>query len=126
MSTAVVNESQVAAAIHKDPALDAQNQHRHGHIHHGPHAESRTSSSEPAYVRGISSDDRHVPTQRSRAGDVELGMKEKAELPGAAGDPMSGETGSLASEFKEPGKAGRFYRKYKIFVHSFLFLLVTG
>lgn len=99
MSTTAMDESLEVATVHKDPA----------------------------YARGISSDDRHVPTQHSRTDDVELGMSEKAELPGAAESPVGKETGSLASESKKkPSKMGRFYRKYKIYVHSFIFLLVTG
>jgi CNT family concentrative nucleoside transporter len=125
MSATVVKNPPAAETVHRDPALDIRNQHLHEHIHHGPHV-GRTSPDQPAYVRGMSSDDRHVPAQHSRAEVVEFGMNEKAEFPGVGDERGSKETGSLASQSNKPGRMGRFYQKYKIFVHLFFFLLVTG
>lgn len=63
--------------------------------------------------------------QHSRT-DVELGMSGRVKSPGVVEEIASRESETLASESKKSGKTGWFYKKYKIFVHSFFFLLVTG
>ena len=105
-----------------DPALDIQNQHHHPHLHHSAAAHAaHNPDSEPSYVIDTHPDDKHVPPQFSH--DVEKDATALEGAPEKGDDAVEG--GSMRS-VRKPGKVGVYYRKYKPFVHMFIFALFTG
>jgi len=118
------NPTSPPKAHHPDPALDIQNQHHHPHLHHS--AAAHNPDSEPSYVIGTNPDDKHVPPQFSH--DVERhaaalgGTPEKGDDAAEGGSMRS--TGEVSG--RKRGKVGVYYRKYKPFVHMFIFALFTG
>ncbi|CAZ83461.1 unnamed protein product [Tuber melanosporum] len=128
-TTAVVDDHNPASPPKEhllDPALDIQNQHHHSHLHHSAAAyAAHNPAFEPSYVI-----DCHAPPRFSHehSHDVENHAAALAGEPGKGDDAVEG--GSVRStgegSGRRPGKAGVYYRKYKPFVHLFIFALFTG
>lgn len=108
------------AAVTSDPTLDIS--HQHNHQHHGGAADFH-SKEEPVYAHGALPEDNTAPPQFSHK-DIESGVvTEKKGTPSTGDIEKGSRTGSGASVRSE---GGGFYKKYKIYVHAFIFCLFTG
>lgn len=100
----------------QDPALDISHQYPHERV--GAHTVDET-----AYTKGKMSEDGANPPQFSHehSKDIESGVlaHEKASTRDIS------QIGS-ATSIKSDGVMGAIYKKYRIFVHAFIFCLFTG
>ncbi len=116
-----------------DMALHYSHEHQHNHLHHG-RASLSGRNDDILYSKGV--DKAHVPDQDfshhhkhpSRAVDA----KDQAY---SESDPEKGDLSPTKISTNETGITGedgrkhrfsRFYRKYKIFFHLFIWLFFTG
>lgn len=99
------------AEVQRDPALNAEHQHHHPHVHH-----ANKSNDDVAYTVGTTPDSA-PPIQFEKdaipsSSDLERGSRSSNE-------------GAVVTE-KPRRNFSHFYRKYKIFFHVFWFVLFTG
>jgi CNT family concentrative nucleoside transporter len=117
---------------HRDPALDAANQHQHAHLHHSPNA-VHEGNDVPSYTIGTTKEHSTIPgpspqdhgIQHHDQGyddkkhdyrvDVEQG-KVSAVTP----------TTSLEGSPEDSERKSTFYRKYRVYIHIAIWLLVTA
>lgn len=109
-----------------DPALDISRQHQHEHTHHGGAAAAHTKD-EPVYTHGTMPEDHQIPPQFSHK-DIET--EEKKGVPLTGDIEKGSRTGSGESVRSGGGGGGSssdgVFKKYRVFVHAFIFCLFTG
>ena len=107
-----------------DPALEFSHEHQHSHLHHSAHA---VHGEEVSYTKGTTDEPSTIPRADAmdnamhrrhigEKGDYEIRDAEKADMspePTEEEDPRNHTFSGL-------------YRRFKPFVHLFLFLLFTG
>ncbi len=108
-----------------DPALDISHEHHHRHLHHDSFAE-KGREDEVVYSKGTTFESSTIPEESPQ--DHELHRRhhpEKVEI--KVGDAEKGMS-SVGSEDEDPQTHtfSRFYAKYRILFHLFIWLLFTG
>ena len=112
-----------------DPALDVSHEHRHSHIHHSAAALRGHEHETVVYSTGTTADRSVVPDdkthdyhvqqrRRDLSDDEDVDSAEK----GAAVDSVE----AIPVKEKGKGRFARFYARWKIFFHIFVFLFFTG
>lgn len=106
--------------VHHDPALSADRQHQHPHVHH-----TNRSNSDVTYTVGTTVDPPHIPQQSPLSSPAPY---EEDGSPLASDVEKGGHGNQEATEsVKKPRLTfSTFYRKYKIFFHIFFFAFFTG
>jgi CNT family concentrative nucleoside transporter len=120
-----------------DPALDKSNEHRHAHLHHDAFAEkgrqddimySVGTTGEKSMIPDADPNDdalhrRHHPERHAEHYPVEA----KTPLP-AEFDEENGGREVLQVDSTDPQRhtVARFYRRYRPFIHLFIWLFFTG
>ena len=108
-----------------DPTLDTSNEHHHRHLHHDALAE-KGREDEVVYAKGTTFDISTIPDESPH--DRELRRRYHPEEGGIeVGDAEKGMS-PVRSEDEDPKShtLSRFYAKYRIFFHLFIWLLFTG
>lgn len=110
-----------------DLALHFSHEHQHQHLHHSERAEAGRTD-EVVYSKDTTfgkEHGSHVPEQVREDQQLHHGNHEKNNI---MQDSEIGELGLVASDEEEPKKSrfSRYYRKYRIFVHLFIWLVFTG
>ena len=108
-----------------DPALDTSHEHHHAHLHHDAHAEQGRHD-EVVYSKGTTFEKGVIPDQqphhhrKSHQGEV---METTQDV-----DTENGLTSDPSGEEEDPRhhSLSRFYAKYRIFAHLFIWLFFTG
>ncbi|KAI9837113.1 MAG: hypothetical protein M1819_000764 [Sarea resinae] len=122
--------AQHGVAPNPDPALNISREHHHPHLHHDAFAE-KGREDEVVFSKGTSFDKPTIPDQNPHG----HGRAQLNELEGAKGgvdvaDEEKGSIGPVETEEEALPQAGfgidRFYRRYRVFVHIFIWLLFTG
>ena len=109
-----------------DPAMDISHKHHHAHIHHSEHA-LQGRMDEVVYSIGTTAEKSTVPDQdpldhilhRKHLGDKN-GEINIADTEKGNNIPLDAEEDPQTHTFS------RFYRRYRIFFHIFIWLLFTG
>lgn len=128
---------QTNVARNNDPALDVAHEHRHGHLHHNEFSE-RGRDGEVVYSQGTTFEHSMIPDQAPldhdlhRRGHPERRANSKDAF--AVADAEKGAVGSEEEGYKDHAgvedpkshRFSRFYAKYRIYFHLFIFLLFTG
>ena len=133
------SSSQVDVERNPDPALDIVREHAHTHLHHDQTA-LRGREESVAYSKDTTHEPRVVPNADPM--DDAVHRRHHHAAPVGARDSSSFEKGdakvhdaekgarTLSPEYEEgdPQRHGfaRFYSKWKIFFHLFIWLLFTG
>lgn len=119
------------AHSHVDPAMEPAHQHQHEHLHHGSHT-VLNSADQPVYTTGTTEDPSTIRNgslnhgaanphyKGEQKGDYTYSDVEKGQA-----DPIS----PLSSVQEKPVRSGKFpefYRKYRVYVHVVIWMLVTA
>ena len=117
--------SQLHVVPNSDPALEASHEHHHRHLHHDAFAE-KGREDEVVYSKGTTFERSTIPDENPQ--DHELHRRhhqEKGEV--EVGDAEKGIT-PVRYEEEDPQTHtfSRFYGRYRIFFHLFIWLLFTG
>ncbi|KAK7720591.1 hypothetical protein SLS57_005370 [Botryosphaeria dothidea] len=129
--TAEHNSSpQVNVVPNADPALDVSREHFHPHLHHDDHAE-KGHKDEIAYTHGTTQDPPRIPVESElhhRTAYPEKNMEKNAaiDIDDAEKGSTSPVTTARGEEEKKRGPVGRFYSRFRIFFHLFIWLFFTG
>ncbi|XDG10253.1 hypothetical protein ABKA04_009868 [Annulohypoxylon sp. FPYF3050] len=108
--------SQEGVTPNPDPALDFANEHHHAHLHHGGLAANPVNHPDEVVYSTAS-------PQKSLDKPHDYTTAEKSVT-----DQESGNIGHIGSDENEnrPNPIVRFYRKYRAFVHLFIWLVFTA
>lgn len=126
--------SQSGVDVNLDPAFDFKHEHGHEHLHHSAHAEQGRHD-EIKYTTGTTFEPSLIPDQY-HTGHVSHQRRDSkthahSNAPADIGDAEKG-SNSLADKDSETSQQSgkysitRLYKKYRLFVHVFIFLLFTG
>ncbi|KAI4126744.1 MAG: hypothetical protein LQ338_003608 [Usnochroma carphineum] len=110
----------------EDPALDAANEHVHGHLHHSAYAEQGRDVTE--FSKGTTYEESNIPSQDPHHQPVHRRhLPNGSTVPAAIPDAEKGSFGRGGSE-EDPRThtLSSFYLKYRVFFHIFIWLLFTG
>lgn len=120
-----------AAATHADPALNPAHQHKHEHLHHGSHT-VLDSPDQPVYTTGTTEDPsmiRNGSLNHDHANPHYKGEQKEdytfSDVEKGHAEPIS----PLSSVEEKPVRSGKFpefYRKYRIYFHLVIWMLVTA
>lgn len=116
-------------AANPDPALDVSREHFHPHLHHDESVE-KGHRDEIAYSNGTTQDASTIPAESNlhHRGVSEKSMEKEGVID--IDDAEKGSTSQVAAthgeEEKKRGPVGRFYARFRIFFHLFVWLLFTG
>ncbi|KAL8836690.1 MAG: hypothetical protein Q9170_002822 [Blastenia crenularia] len=110
-----------------DPALDTANEHVHGHLHHATHAERDRDKT--MFSTGTTYEDSNIPSQDPH--DQTIHRRHPADgvtIPPTIDDIEKGDLSGDLSSQEDPRThtLSNFYLRYRIFFHSFVWLLFTG
>jgi len=120
-----------------DPALDRSHEHGHRHLHHDEYAE-KGRHDDVVYTTGTTAEKSDIPDQdpndhalhRRNHPERRVLEKDGAIAYDHKYDAENGGMGPVDSspQEKDPQghKVARFYARYRIFFHLFLFMLFTG
>jgi CNT family concentrative nucleoside transporter len=115
---------------HRDPAAQPAHQHEHGHLHHSERA-AHAGNDVPIYTAGTTVGGPHGILNGENEGHGYHDADKKTD-PYFVTDTEKGQatpiTPSSSMEEKpvRSGKFPEFYRKFRIYIHILIFLLVTG
>lgn len=107
-----------------DPALDISHEHQHQHLHHSSHA---VHSEEVSYTKGTTDEPSTVPRADAMDNAMlrrHIGEKGSYEVQDAEKADMSPEP--MEEEDPRHHTFSNLYRRFRPFVHLFIFLLFTG
>jgi concentrative nucleoside transporter, CNT family len=104
-----------------DPALQESHQHRHEHLHHSPRVDAHDHH-DPVYTKGTTFGSTLVPEQDK----LHKHEGEKNGLPEYSDQEKNGVITRDEEEGERPSGAKAYYRRFRPFVHLFIFLLFTG
>ncbi|KAL1620969.1 putative h+ nucleoside cotransporter [Diplodia seriata] len=114
-------------AANPDPALDVSREHFHPHLHHDDTAE-KGHRDEIAYSQGTTHGAATIPAESTvhHRGASEKSMEKEGVID--IDDAEKGSTSQVAraDEEKKRGPVGRFYSRFRIFFHLFIWLFFTG
>ena len=120
---------QDGVAPNPDPALNVSHEHKHSHLHHSAAALRGQEYETVVYSTGASPDRSIVPEDKTH----EQHVHQKWRATSKDRDVNSAEKGgmvdsieSTSTEEKERGRFARFYARWRIFFHLFIFLFFTG
>ncbi|SMR53919.1 unnamed protein product [Zymoseptoria tritici ST99CH_1E4] len=117
-----------------DPAAVPQFQHEHEHLHHS-HNAAHTGNDVPIYTAGTTVGGPHGILNGENDGHAHHSHAHDSDKKGEAYMVTDTEKGqatpitpssSLEEKPVRSGKFPAFYRKYRIFIHAFIWLVVTG
>ncbi|KAI5364240.1 Putative concentrative nucleoside transporter domain-containing protein [Septoria linicola] len=117
---------------HKDPALEPMHQHTHGHLHHG-HKAHQDGNDVPTYTVGTTNERSTIPNPSAQDHGISHGPAYGNEKKGdysvdveqGNSSPIT-PTKSLEQSEEGPSKKRTLYRKYRIFVHIAIWLVMTA
>ena len=124
--------------LNTDPALEKSHEHNHGHLHHDARAE-KGREDEVVYSKGTTFERSIIPHQDPL--DHDLHRRHRPELAeglqvgqtnekSAQMEVVDAEKGNLSpirsEEDPQSHKFARFYARYRIFFHLFIWLVFTG
>lgn len=117
--------SQHHVVPNSDPALEASHEHHHSHLHHDAFAE-KGCEDEVVYSKGTTLERSTIPNESPQ--DHELHRRHQLEK--GAVELGDAEKGMSPVRYEEDDPQthtfSRFYAKYRIFFHLFVWLLFTG
>lgn len=112
-----------------DPALDVSREHHHPHLHHDEFAE-KGHKDEIAYSNGTTQDPPRIPTESDlhhrHVPEKNLEKSGIIDIDDAEKGSTSPVTTARGEEEKKRGPVARFYAKYRLFFHLFIWLFFTG
>ena len=110
-----------------DLALHFSREHQHQHLHHSERAEAGRTD-EVVYSKDTTFGKEHGPHVPEQIHEDQQLHHRHHEKNNAIQDAEIGELGLVASDEDEPKKHrfSRFYARYRIFFHLFIWLLFTG
>lgn len=126
--------SQSEVKVNPDPALDFKHEHGHAHLHHSAHAEQGRHD-ETTFTSGTTFEPGLIPDQHSLDQRPQQRHDTRTHIPSKASANISdAEKGSTSPHDKDSETSQEFekysltriYKKYRLFVHIFIFLLFTG
>lgn len=110
-----------------DPALQKSREHHHEHLHHDAHAE-KGREDEVIYSYGTTFEGKTIPHQDPQ--DHDLRRRRDADVAKETATTFDPEQGILSpsrsEEDPQTHKFSNFYKRYRIFVHLFIWLFFTG
>lgn len=108
-----------------DPALEISNEHHHRHLHHDAFAE-KGREDEVVYSKGTTFEKSIIPEESPQ--DHDLHRRRHPEKGGVEVEDAEKGVSPIRSEEADPQTHtfSRFYAKYRIFFHLFIWLLFTG
>ena len=110
-----------------DPALEISREHHHAHLHHSERA-LRGREDDVAYTKGTTFEQSNIPDQDPQ--DHALHRRHHAEETKGHVHVMDEEKGTSSPVEQEVDPRthtlSRFYGKFRIMIHVFLWLLFTG
>ena len=112
-----------------DPALDVSHEHRHSHLHHSAAALKGREHETVAYSTGTNPDKSTMPEDKTHETHVQQRWRstlEDEDVDSAEKGGVVDSVESASSEEKERGRFARFYARWKILFHLFIFLFFTG
>lgn len=120
---------QDGVAPNYDPALDTAHEHRHSHLHHSAAALRNREHETVVYSTGVIPDRSIVPEDKTHEQHVHQKWRATSKDRDADSAEKGGMVNSIettSSEEKERGRFARFYTRWRIFFHMFIFLFFTG
>lgn len=121
------------AITNNDPALDISHEHHHDHLHHDANAE-RGREDEVVYSKGTTFEPSTIPEQDPQDNDLHRRKYDditkavmQAKAPVDVVDQEKSEFSSTPSgEDPQHHRLSNCYRRYRIFVHLFLWVFFTA
>ena len=105
-----------------DPALELSHEHNHSHLHHSAKA---VDDKGVAYSKGTTDEPSNVPRPDKMDGELHhRHVGEKADY--GVRDTEAGDLSGSEEEDPRSHRLANLYRKFKPFIHLFIFLLFTG
>lgn len=111
-----------------DPALDQSHEHTHVHMHHDKHAEQGRKD-EVVYSKGATFERSTIPHQDPQ--DHDLARRRNADPSDGNSGMIDAEKAAMSPERLDEADPrthtlSRFYLKYRLFFHLFIWLFFTG
>ena len=112
-----------------DAALDISHEHRHEHLHHSATALKGREHETVTYSYGTHPDESVVPDDKTHESHVHQRWRSTSkdeDVDSAEKGGVIDSVESASSEEKEKGRFAKFYTRWRIFFHLFIFLFFTG
>lgn len=129
MAAAHNSSPQTHVAANDDPALDLSREHYHAPLHHDPSA-MKGHKDEIAYTYGTTVDPPSIPgkadVHHRHTSEKSTEKQGVIDIDDAEKGSTSPVTTARGEEGKKRGPVGRFYSRFRLFFHLFIWLLFTG
>lgn len=123
--------AQTGVVPNPDPALDVSREHHHAHLHHSEMA-TKGREDDVVYSKGTTDEKSIIPDANVMDNSLhKLGHPEKHDHDHDTYDIKDAENLSRRpsdenSSHKSTGRIKRFYAKYKVFFHAYIWLHFTA